>query len=227
MNTTIKKQIIVLFIITFFLALGKSAIAKDNFTHKTIPPRNTVEKNVSANQFVKKLLWIIKIKDLKALMNYIDPQISLNFGGSSGLDDFKKYWGLKKEPKKSELWHELEVVLRLGGVMQGKEMVFPYLFVDWPDGFESYKYEAIIGNRVNFRKKPSIRSKIIRQLNYEVVFSLDNQSPNDKRIWRKIKTYDNKVGYVHKKYIRSAIDYRLFIEKTNKGWKINTMIAGD
>ena len=227
MNATINKPLFVLFLILFFLMAGENAIAKNDFAYKKIPPRNTVAKNASADQFVKKLLWIVKTKNLKALMGYIDSEIYSSFGGDPGIDDFQEYWGLNKTPKKSKLWDELDTVLRLGGIMKGREMVFPYLFVDWPDGFDAFDYQAIIGNRVNLRKKPSMGSKIIRQLNYEIVLPFDNPPPHDNLKWYKIRTYDNKIGYVNEKYIRSPIDYRLFIKKTKKGWRINTMIAGD
>lgn len=221
------KQIFIIFFFTFFLVLGKSAIAKDAFTYKTIPPRNTVTKNVSADQFVKKLLWIVKTKNLKALMNYISSPILSSFGGDGTIEGFQEQWNLKKNPKKSKLWGELDTVLRLGGVIIGEEMVFPYLFPDWPKGFDAYEYNAIIGSKVNLRKTPSLHSKVIRQLNYDIVFPFNDVCYERKGSWVKIQTHDKKVGYVDQKYIRSAIDYRLIIRKTSKGWRINTLVAGD
>jgi uncharacterized protein YgiM (DUF1202 family) len=71
----------------------------------------------------------------------------------------------------------------------------------WPN-----QYGIIKGTEVNLRSAPSINSKVIRQLlNNEFVFYLERSKDEskvgtDKDYWYKIKTTDNKQGWVFGKY---------------------------
>ena len=223
MRINIKNSVLV-FLISVFLIPIQSSFASDSFSLQTVIPRNTVEKNSSAKKFIKNLKKIVKKKDLNALMPYISPSIHLSFGGHSGTVDFLKFWNLLEHPKKSTLWKELDKMLKVRGVMDGsKSITYPYLFDDWPDNFDVFEYKAVIGSKVNFRKAPSATAKVIRQISYEVVRSVNEESPT----WERVQTHDNKIGYIHSDYVRSAIDYRMFFEKNCDGWKMTTLIAGD
>lgn len=229
MNLIAKNKLaLVILLPTALFASVKTTLANETFSYITVPPRNTVEESASAKKFVRQLKKIVEAKDLRALMRHIDPDIHLSFGGDAGTVDFLRYWNLLEKPENSELWQELNRILKLGGVMEDKKFItFPYLFTDWPDEFDAFEYQAITGSRVTVRDAPSTEAKVIRQITYEIVRPIIEDSDDQPRTWYKIETHDKKVGYVHRDYIRSAIDYRMFFTKSCDDWKMTTLIAGD
>ncbi len=74
----------------------------------------------------------------------------------------------------------------------------------------------VTGNRVNLRRIPSLKSKIIKRLNKnDIVYVL-----KEKGKWVKVKTEDNTIGWVYKKFIRNYKEAQLESIKLNKEAKL-------
>jgi len=86
----------------------------------------------------------------------------------------------------------------------------------WPS-----QYGIIKGSQVNLRSAPSTNSKVVRQLmNSEFVFYLERSKAEskvgvDKDYWYRIKTTDNKQGWIFGKYFY-YLDEKLVPEKYYK-----------
>lgn len=162
----------------------------------------------------------------------IDSEASSSFGGDLGVESFMEFWKVNHNPDNSLVWQELQAALDLEGVSKsGTEMIFPYLFTDWPDSdasfyYDPFIYEAVTGSRVNLRDKPSMQGNILRQISYEIIRVIDSNGTLPKG-WVKAQTHDRKIGYISSRYVRSPIYYRLGFRKKADGWKIDYFVAGD
>lgn len=221
-------RILLLFILTCFISLPSFSMEPD-FPEYIVKKRNVIYGE-DAHQFVNQFRKIVKNKNVTALKKLVTEETLFSFGGHSGINGLTELWKLNHNPENSSLWLELQTVLDMGGVSKsGKSMSFPYLFTDWPenDNYDVFEYKAITGSKVNLRTKPSLQSKIIRQISYEIVKPLGSDSPESDTGWTHVQTHDRKTGYVSNQFIRSPIDYRLGFQKEEKGWRLAYFLAGD
>jgi hypothetical protein len=148
---------------------------------------------------------------------------------------------LDDNPEQSKLWTELEKIIAFGGSFDNfydseqEFFVAPYVFGDFPNELDGFECFAIIDKNVNVYAENDIKSRVIDHLNYNIIKFNNIRLDWYDAFWRKsdddlvkIKTLSGEMGYIAKKYIRSPIDYRLFIEyKDNIGWKLTVLVAGD
>jgi hypothetical protein len=185
--------------------------------------------------FMEKLTEVAAAKDKNALLNMMTDKIQFSFGAENGKEAFIQQWGLDKNPQQSTVWKELRDVLSHGGSLGDNQLyTAPYIFTKFPEGYDHFQYGAILGRNVILREKPSIDSKTIMQLSYEVVEMSGEYSENtidingDSYHWVKIRTLDGNAGYVAEKYARNPVDYRIGVQEQADGnWKIVFFIAGD
>jgi len=209
------------------------------FPRVQVIPKDEGEKDPSFKEFRDEFIAKLKEKDLDYLIAHLDPNIRVSFGDTMGIKGFKEYHGLNEDFEDSKVWYELIEVLRLGGQFSGndkKYFVAPYVYASFPQDIDAFQYSLITNSRVNIRKEPSSKAKILENISYEVV-QHSYLPPEDKvketingeeYYWEKIVTSKGNEGYVYGKYVRSSIDYRGFFSKDEKGlWKLDTFVAGD
>jgi hypothetical protein len=167
--------------------------------------------------------------DVAAVLDVVDPQIKNNFGGDGGVQEFREHWKLAGAD--SPLWAELGLVLALGGTFQDKDnFVAPYVFHRWPEEIDSFEHVAAIGSNVRVRSKPSLASKVLAKLSFDIVrLASENQklTPKQADLWKAVQLRDGRVGYVSARYVRSPIDYRAFLSRKGGCWRLTTLVAGD
>ena len=86
----------------------------------------------------------------------------------------------------------------------------------------------VLGENVNIRKKPSLKSEIIRTTSYEVfkcdcnISTMTNTTYQtvDGISWIEIKMEDNKIGYIASKLTSYDLIKEMTIAKINGEWKI-------
>jgi hypothetical protein len=185
--------------------------------------------------FMEHLMEVVAEKNTDELLNMMSDNIHFSFGGGSGKEAFMKEWGLDTNPEESDVWKELSDAISFGGTLSDKNLyTAPYIFVNFPEGYDHFQYGAILGENVNLREKPTSNSNSIMQLSFEVVEMPGEYSEQtvviegEKYRWVKIRTLDGEVGYVVEKYVRNPVDYRVGVEQQEDGtWKIVFFIAGD
>jgi len=196
-----------------------------------ILPVDQAAKDPSFLAYRQKLIDAVKQKDTKALLSMLDPEISISFGGDSGLASFRKNWKLDQAPENSPLWQELGTVLAMGGAWmpdsKGKLTTFcaPYTYTQMPeDDNDTFAVAAIIGKDVALRSAPRDNGGVIRRLSYDRVHLVGGEGEYR---WRKIQTLDKIQGYVLRTEVRSGIDTRACFDKKAGIWKMTTLVAGD
>jgi len=196
-----------------------------------LPPAQEIN-DAEFEQAYKKFIEAVHNKDLNTLDGFLDNKIMTSFGGDAGKPYFYEYWNLGDNPEKSELWAELEKIIKLGGVYEKDEKRFtaPYIFKNFPDELDAFEYFVIIDEDVKIYEKDSTDSTIVGELDYNIV-----KFENNDEFWEmngegfiKITAFSGKEGYIQKKYIRSPIDYRFSLVREKAGeWKLAFLVAGD
>jgi hypothetical protein len=210
------------------------------------PPRDDSKSDSELNSFINELKQVIKTKDEKKLISMIHPDIKFDFDDGIGISKFKMSW--TPEDKNSELWTVLDKIVGLGGVFSKNtgspfyEFVFPYVNqvkLDNPDDF--FHVLVVTGKNVNVREQPSVKSKVLGQLTYDIVrydyqksypltekSKIEHLSFYGPKEWYYIETDDKKLsGFIYWDFVWSPIDYRMFLTKEKGTWMISCLIEGD
>jgi len=181
----------------------------------------------------------VRRRDATFLLKVIDPNITLSFGGDSGLKDFKRLW--HPERKNSRLWKELEVILSLGGTFdstsEGKKYCAPYVTSKWknivarfPEYGNAYQYAVILRRNVKVHAKRSANSPVLAMLSFDVIKvsqSGAESGGSQGGKWVRIITRSGGHGYVNANDIRSPLDYSACFKKVGGRWMMVSFIAGD
>lgn len=197
----------------------------------TVLPRDESGKDSSLASMVLNLKRIIYSKDFNALLTCIHPEIQIGFDGNNGKDAFKEEWSSIQN--QSKLWPILKRLIDLGGVFIKEDpknmFVFPYAYeVDLGEVEDAYNLFIVTGKNVNVREAPSLTAKVTGKLSYNVVtrdFSIPDKENNE---WLLINTLDKKIkGNVHRDFLYSPSDYRLFLKKEKNTWLVYMFLIGD
>ena len=188
-------------------------------------------------RFRQELLAAVERKDLDFILQIIDENIKVSFGGENGKEWFLKVWELEENPGDSRFWQYFKKVLQLGGTFERQEskgFMAPYPFSTWPEGIDVFEYTTVVGENVRVREAPGLDSKILTALSYDIVGLVPvMEEPREETIdgetwpWVGIILPDNSRGYVYGKYLHSGVDYRAYFIRTEGRWKLQSFLAGD
>ena len=219
------------FLILCFAAFSfVSAPAQERY----VKPVDEAKKDASFLAFRTELIEAVKKRDAKYVLSILDQNIMNNYGGGSGVEEFKETW--KISSLQSRLWSELLIVLTNGGTFSeeagSKFFSAPYTFSRLPSRLDAFEYQMIFGNNVNLREKPDLQAKTVARLSYNIVKidyenSLRTKNNEDRYDWLKVETMGGKKGFVKAEFVRGAFDYRAIFEKKRGQWKMTAFIAGD
>jgi SH3 domain-containing protein len=215
-------------VIAAFLSIQTAAQAAK------LEPVDEAAQDPSFQAFRQKLVEAVRNRDRKHLLSIVDPKIQFSFGAGPGIEGFKKEWKLDRPD--SGLWSELAGVLSLGGsfdTIEGqRQFCAPYVYSRFPENLDATEYGCITGKDVNVRRGPSSSAPVTGRLSYDLVKVADwkpvvEKAPGGSRRWIKISTPQGGTGYVEKRWLRSAIDYRACFERKQGSWRMMVFIAGD
>lgn len=172
--------------------------------------------------FRQQLIDAVKRRDKDAVLQLADPKIRTSFGGTGGRADLGKR--LDQDPK---LWQQVESILALGGTFRdgGGRRAFwaPYVYSAFPEDQDAFTTFAVIDDAAPLRETPSEDARVVATLSRDIVTGHPGQSVD----WLEVQTADGRKGWVERKYVRSPIDYRAGFGKTEQGWRMDALVAGD
>lgn len=187
--------------------------------------------------FRENLRQLVKDKNVFGLLEAVDEQIQNGFGDNNGFAEFVTFWELDKPEKASEskIWSILEEILALGGsfASQGRSFEASYISSTWPAIYELTDHAAIAGSGVRFRSAPTLQSKTIASISYDIVKVLEYTDKvetiaGETHPWVKIELLDGREGFVYGKFLRSPIGYRASFSPNQRGiWQMDSLLAGD
>ncbi len=188
-------------------------------------------------KFKNELLACVIAKDTTKLKSFLADRVyeSKDVCGYPGCtkNELIQYY-FKENPEES--WNSMLTILRYGFTrIEDKypENIIPHdeIIFQGPSYLNKIdaEYELLIlGENVNIRKEPNLKSEIIRTTSYEV-FNCDcniltmtdkTYQENDGIYWIEIKLDKKEVGYVASKLISYELIKEMTIAKVNGKWKI-------
>lgn len=169
--------------------------------------------------------------DAAAVLEAVDPNIRVGFGGKDGIANFREKWKLQ-DGDRSPLWAELGTVLALGGGFQSEgSFAAPYVFSRWPEAFDAFEHVAVVGSDVRVRSAPSLDGKILASLGFDILrvsqAGRSRLTPAQAKEWTAVELPGGRTGYISSRYIRSSVGYRALFNKVNGRWRMTAFVAGD
>jgi hypothetical protein len=219
----------------FYEALEPAHPADQTIEKGKLYPVDEAIKDTLFFVFREQLKKTIAARDVFGLLDVIDKNIKVSFGGEEGTSAFVSTWQLdSKQPDTLEIWNLLEATLEGGGVFKNNGQAFyaPYVFATWPDDYEPFDHAAVIGSGVRMRSTPSLNSKIVKSVSYDIVTVLKEEGiqeiGGERHPWILIEHLDGTQGYVYGKYLQYPVGYRTGFEyQPSTGWHMVFFIAGD
>jgi len=209
---------------------NKKAIKENTIKHyndRQLIPKDESEQDESLEYFVTDLTRIINSKDIEGFKRLCSDDITLTFGGDSGVDQLENIWALDTDRGEDLFWEELKIMTTMGGVFNGDDLfAFPYTFHGFPDDLDAFMNEVATKENIYVYEEPNTLSTIIGILDYSIVEVAEYVTENGKE-FHHVKLDDETEGFVEMGNLRSPIDYRLGIARLNDEWQITFLLAGD
>jgi hypothetical protein len=191
---------------------------------KTSPRLLPVDDAPSDPKFLEyrtRLLMAVERRDIDAVVEAMDPDIKLDFGGTSGVDSFRK--AVVERP---EAWEEMRWVLAHGGSFMGENLfAAPYVYARWPDELDSFECAAITGRNVRLRSAPRLDAPVITSLSYSIVHASNDEVRDP--VWKHVQLGGGRTGYVWHAYVRRPIEHRALFNLIDGRWRMTAFVAGD
>jgi hypothetical protein len=185
-------------------------------------------------RFRNALLVALEQHDKSFVLRIVDAKIDNGADAPKGAAEFKKQWDFDSEPK--ELWTELRRILFLGSVYvpergsRSQQVCAPYVAIKWPNDYDPYRAGAIVSKDALAKERPSAESRTLATLSYDVVGVADwevaDEDAASPQKWVKLSLKSG-AGYVPEEQIRSAVEHRACFRRTNAGWKLTALLAGE
>lgn len=170
--------------------------------------------------FRKALVSAIRARDGAALAALASPDITLDYGGGSGIEELKKRLA---DPER-QLWAELGAILPLGCAVEGGLAAMPWVFWNVPGDVDSYSAMVVTGDDVALLDSPKGKDK--GNVGWFIV-NIDPMDYNPDARFTPVRLDNGDKGWVETARLRSLLDYRLIAEPKNGKWQITAFIAGD
>jgi hypothetical protein len=188
------------------------------------PPRDDCADLPGWPAFRAKLDKAVAARDADALAALTDPDIRLDFGGGAGVKELRR----RLIDPDYRLWDEIATLLPLGcGSLNGDGAAMPWIFADGPADADPNLDVLVLGSAVPAYSKPDRRSSVVARLDWALV-SLDAGPASPSESFTAVVLPDRKTtAFVETAKLRSLIDYRLLATRTEQGWRITALLAGD
>lgn len=184
-------------------------------------PRDECGEIKGAYDFRIALADAVVARDEDALVALFDPDVRLDFGGGSGTATLRER--LIDPPY--NLWLELERALPLGcAAIEGGGFTLPWLWGQGDKIDDPFAAMFVIGSNVPAFEKADDGSTKLASLNWDMVEMVEWSDGEFSRI----RLGDGREAYVANHLLRSAVDYRLLVNRDEEGnFRITTFVAGD
>jgi len=192
----------------------------DRNQHPRLLPVDEAASKPDFFEYRARLQRAVDRRDVDVLIEASDPGIRLGFDASGGTDALRKRFA-----GRSESWDELRAVLARGGRFTSP-MSFeaPYVYSNWPRGFDSHECAAVTGTNVRLRSAPRLDAPIVTSLSYSIVRLIE---PAGDQLWSRVQLADGRAGYMWHAYVRSPVDYRALFNLIGGRWRMTAFVAGD
>lgn len=187
-----------------------------------LPPVDQCVDDRSFETFRAELRGAVVRRDREAFLQLLAPDVLIDFGGGAGRKAFADQWFAENDEK---LWHQLDLMLRLGCGKADGARVIPSLSVQFDSDEPEDVFEklVVVSDKAELRAGPEPDSKVVATLAWDVVNSVEA----DGDVLMKVRLADGREGWLPADQLYSPLDYRAVMEKRGDKWMITAFIAGD
>lgn len=186
----------------------------------TYPPRDDCAAAPGWPAFRKALTAAVSERDAADLAALASPDITLDYGGGSGVEELTKRLA---DPER-KLWAELDTILPLGCAVEGGLAAMPWVFWKIPDDVDDYNALLVTGDATDLLDGP--KGKAQANVGWHIV-GIDPMEFQPDKPTTRVTLRDGRKGWIQTARLRSLLDYRLIAEPKDGGWQITAFIAGD
>ncbi len=194
-------------------------------------PVDAGQKDTSFFVFRDHLFGMIAQRDELGLLEHVAEDVISDAEGENTLAAFVEYWQLDTQKDSSELWLVLENTLEQGGTFSNdnQQFIAPYSVSTFPENYEPEIFGAITGEGVRVREAPSLNSRILNTISYDIVQVLEYTEQTETigretHPWVKIKLPDDEEGFVYGKYVGRPSDTRaVFTRQPGNRWLLTEL----
>lgn len=190
-------------------------------------PRDACLISSSARSFAASLRAAIARRDARALAQLAAPDVRLDFGGGGGRAELlARLTGQEG----AALWRALDSTANLGCAISDGDIVFPWIFAQELGDVDPFDVLLVTGPAVPLYARAEGKGLPLARLNWQLVIAQGEGLEPDaaKHPLRRISVISSPLeGYVPSASLRSVIDYRLIVRRTQAGWRIAAFVAGD
>jgi len=202
---------------------GAPAPAPAIISHGKAYPVDEALRDPGFVAFRDSLLRVVARRDTTALFAVLAPGIKSSFGENDDLDGFRRVW--RPEAPDTELWRELDDVLRHGGRFAGPDAFYaPWTFNALPDSLDAFEFLIVRDSNVVVRARPDAASAALAVLSYDIVRAGPYTGDPD---WRMVALANGDTAFVAARSIRSPVDHRAGFERRDGRWLLVFFLAGD
>ena len=186
-------------------------------------PVDEASKDPALKAVRDRLLAAVRKRNVNATLALMSTDVKLSLGDDAGHARFRIMVG-----RSPDLWKALEWALRHGGRFGGNGAWFaaPYTAEAKLGKIEPFDALIVIARGVPLRQRPNAKSRIVARLSYDVVEMLEEPGKRG-AVWRKVEAPDGRIGWVHKRFTRSPVEYRVVFRKIGGEWLVVSFLAGD
>ncbi len=196
-------------------------------------PRDDCAADPKAAAFTVELKQVVVARDLDRLIAMTAPDVALGFGGEGGAENMRRSFGTAD----GGMWEELAEVIAMGcAIDQAGNVVMPwYVAQDIPGDF--FEYLLVTGDDVAIREARRAGSTRMATVSWDVVDLPSDSDASATHIfggpagdgWVKVRTRGEQPvsGFIHERFLRSVVDYRIIADKTSGSYRISAFLAGD
>lgn len=213
------------------LLLSLAAFAQRGAKPTKLLPIDEAAKDPSFLAFRTELIKAVEKRDAAAVKAILDPKIQIDDKGVYGPDTFIKL--LKIDNPKAEFWTGFEQLLKMGGRWRadksgktGPRFVAPYIYTDWPAGYDKFEYGAIAGANVKVLTQPKTGAPVLLTASHDIVtiFMEDDSVKGD---FQEIGMLSGQRGWVRRSEVRSALDFHAAFQKRGEKWMLVKYIMSE
>ena len=185
-------------------------------------PKDDCGELYGFDSFRGQLRRAITFQNADSLTALVDPDVKLDFGGGSGIDELKTR--LADNP---ELWSEMSDVIALGCSAEGDTAVtMPWAFANLPEGTEATSTYLVTANDAPVRAEAAETADSDGTISWDLVTV--SEAPAEDAEFVQVSTLDGETtGYVAADSLRPITDYRILANRGDDGWKVTAFVAGD
>ncbi len=207
-------------------------------TTRLTPPEAPLDAELAV--MVGKLKSIVAARDVKGLVAMLSPTVTSSFGDEGGPERFVANYGLEgPEAANAPIWAEMERLLTIGVAHAGDPAwaAAPWPYAIWPDDLDPFIHMVVVAKGESLRSAPSSTAPAIHPLDYDVLTLVYDEENPDPAVtetidgveitWLKVTDAKGVLGYVRDEWAVSTVGYRLGFERSESGWAISFLVAGD